>query len=607
MKKSIATVSLGGSLREKLIAISRAGFDGYELFENDLIACSMRPEEVAAFSEELGLSLELYQPFRDFEGVSPAIFASNMRRAEAKFELMNRLGAEMILVCSNVATAESDSKSLVVEQLGALAELASSFGIKVAYEALAWGKYISTYDRAWEIVSEVQHDSLGICLDSFHILSRGSSLDLITRIPGEKVFFAQLADSPNLNLDVLNWSRHHRLFPGEGIWDIPSFVQILVSSGYQGPLSLEIFNDVHRQGSPTLTARDAHRSLVALEDAAARKIGVTQTEFPLLANPPVTQGFSFIEIQPGEGDDARTALKCLGFGLVGRHVRKPVELWQQGLARIILNETVTEEHPSIVGIGLSVDNLTTAKERARQLELVIYPRDRLEAEAELLAIDAPNDVNLFLCQDFGSELGWVSEFTSEADAPQASNVISSVDHVALRQPWQRADEAALFYRAALGLEIEESFDLASEFGLVKSKSLANKDRSLRLALNVTPLSPDSTQTFADHIALRTRNIFEAAEMVETSGLHILPVPLNYFEDLEARTEMDEEGLYLMKKYSILYDESNAGCFYHFYVQPIGSFFFELVQRVSAYDGYGANNAFVRMSAQRSIDLRRPVS
>jgi 4-hydroxyphenylpyruvate dioxygenase len=65
MKTSIATVSLSGSLTEKLHACAAAGFDGVELFEPDLIANDHSPEEIRALSSRLGLSLNLYQPLRD--------------------------------------------------------------------------------------------------------------------------------------------------------------------------------------------------------------------------------------------------------------------------------------------------------------------------------------------------------------------------------------------------------------------------------------------------------------------------------------------------------------------------------------------------------------
>ena len=48
MRRSIATVCLSGTLEEKLVAAARAGFDGVELFEADLINSPLAPAEVRA-------------------------------------------------------------------------------------------------------------------------------------------------------------------------------------------------------------------------------------------------------------------------------------------------------------------------------------------------------------------------------------------------------------------------------------------------------------------------------------------------------------------------------------------------------------------------------
>src|SRR6185295_15506042 len=110
------------------------------------------------------------------------------------------------------------------------------------------------------------HPALGLCLDSFHVLSKGSDLAAIRVIPSSKIFFLQLADAPRMHMEVLQWSRHHRLFPGQGSFDLAGFVGTVLDTGYDGPLSLEVFNDVFRQADPGPAAVDAMRSLVALQE-----------------------------------------------------------------------------------------------------------------------------------------------------------------------------------------------------------------------------------------------------------------------------------------------------------------------------------------------------
>ena len=99
---------------------------------------------------------------------------------------MQRLGTDTMLVCSNVATATIDDDDVSASQLRRLGEEAAAHGVRIAYEALAWGRFVNDYRRAWRIVELADHDAVGTCLDSFHILSRGHDPSAIEEIPGPR-------------------------------------------------------------------------------------------------------------------------------------------------------------------------------------------------------------------------------------------------------------------------------------------------------------------------------------------------------------------------------------------------------------------------------------
>lgn len=128
MLRSIATVSISGTLPEKLHAIAAAGYQGVEIFENDLLYYTGTPAEIRQLAADLGLKITLFQPFRDFEGASRAQFAANMARARRKFALMRELGCETLLLCSNVQPDCSADSELQVADLRALATLAEERG-----------------------------------------------------------------------------------------------------------------------------------------------------------------------------------------------------------------------------------------------------------------------------------------------------------------------------------------------------------------------------------------------------------------------------------------------------------------------------------------------
>jgi len=600
MKTSIATVSISGSLVEKLHACADAGFDGVEIFEPDLIASDHSPEEIRGLARRLGLSLDLYQPLRDIEGVDEATFAENLRRAGATFATAQRLGIRTVLVCSNVATATVDSTEHSADQLRRLGDVAARYDVKVAFEALAWGRFVDDYRQAWRIVERADHPAVGVCLDSFHVLSRGHGPAAIEDIPGDKIFYLQLADAPALSMDVLSWSRHHRLFPGEGDFDLATFVAHVLKTGFDGPLSLEVFNDTFRQTDPDRTAVHALRSLVWLQDKVADLPGVGRgaSLTPVAdAKPPV--GFDFVELKAEDTSDVEILLEQLGFVPSGRHRTKPVSLWTSGDVRIVLNEHQARDlAPHVAAVGLQVPDADATSRRAADLMAPAAYRRTYAAEQALGGAVAPDGTEFFwvTAPPAGSPPPWVAEF--ENGLPPASDgLLRQVDHVNLAVPWQTSDEAVLFLTSVFGLAADAPTEVAGPSGLVRSQVMRTDDGSIRLPLNVAQQVLE-TADMPQHVAFACTDVVAVARAARARGLRFLAVPDNYYDYVAGRFGVDADTVAELRELDLLYDRSPDGAFVHFYTRTVGSVFFEFVQRVGDYDGYGTDNAPVRLAAQR---------
>ncbi|WP_178946202.1 bifunctional sugar phosphate isomerase/epimerase/4-hydroxyphenylpyruvate dioxygenase family protein [Kocuria sp. TGY1127_2] len=627
MKTSIATVCLSGSLRQKMRAAAAAGFDGIEIFEQDLVVAPETPEYIREYAAELGLTLDLYQPFRDAEGTTEEMFQGTLRRIEGKFRLMRRLGMNLMLIPSNAGTATVDDDSITASQLARLADLAATYDIRLAYEALAWGRYVNDFEHSWRLVEAADRENLGICLDTFHILSREWPTDSIPDIPGEKVFFVQLADAPLMSLDVLSWSRHFRVFPGEGGFDLVDFMIKLLAGGYSGPLSLEIFNDSFRQTRVYRTAVDALRSLVWLQDQTARALdastgsnaAITRAaarvgELTTLPGAIVPQGITWAEVRGQETEQVEVLLSHLGFTHRGRHSSKPVQLWEQGHARIVINEEPSAmDVPNMASLGFEVQHDAAAAAHASALKVPEVPRVTREGEQPFPAYLAPDGTEIFFCppQSDGGDR-WLNEFswpdrldvaashrknsTEDATTP----LITGIDHVNLAQPKHHYPESVLFYRAALGLAVQPSQDVPGPTGLVSSQVVRNDAGTVRLPLNVAPDLGNEPEI--EHVAFACSDVVELARRAQSSGLRFLPIPQNYYEDLRARFGLSEEKTQELAALNLLYDRDGQGEFLHFYTQTVGSLFFEVVQRLEGYSGYGAPNAPVRMASQYTHSL-----
>ncbi|GAA4740552.1 sugar phosphate isomerase/epimerase and 4-hydroxyphenylpyruvate domain-containing protein [Actinomycetospora chibensis] len=600
---AVATVCLSGALEDKLAAAATAGFDGIEIFEPDLVASPMSPGEVRLRCADLGLSIDLYQPFRDLDSTDDDRLAANHRRAQHKFDVMRALGTDTVLVCSSVASDAVADPDRLAGQLADLADRAAERGLRLAYEALAWGRHVDTWEASWDVVRRADHPALGLCLDSFHVLSRTSEIDGIAAIPGEKIFFLQLADAPVLSMDVLQWSRHHRLFPGQGGFDLPRFLAAVLDAGYAGPLSLEVFNDVFRQADPVRTAVDGHRSLLALAEATAA--GGTGTD-PVGGPAPAVEGTAFVEIATGGEDPALDhALTALGFARTGHHLTKPVDRWEQGRARVLVNRA---EGPAAAISALAVESADppAAARRAARLGAPCLARAHGPAEADLPAVTAPDGTALFFCRP-GVDSDWSGDFRTTRSAAAGLGV-TAVDHVGLAQPFDHFDEATLFYRAVLGLQPGTAGEFAAPFGLVRSRALADPARRVRLALTVSLLrrgewAPGIPEP--QYIALAVDDVVAAARAARAAGAPLLGIPDNYYEDLAARVDLPSDRLAAYRELGVLHDQGPGGAYLQVCTEVLaGRIFVALVQRVGDDDGYGWTDTPVRMSAHRRQRLAR---
>lgn len=615
MRHAIATVSLSGSLDEKLRAIAAAGFGEVEIFENDFLSFKGNAGAVKAMADDLGLRIVCYQPFRDFEGLPEPERARALARAERKFDLMQEMGTDLMLVCSSVHPSSLGGIDRAAGDFHELGERAARRGLRVGYEALAWGRHVNDYRDAWEIVRRADHPNIGLVLDSFHLFARGLPVDPIRAIPGDKIFLVQLADAPSLHLDALSWSRHFRCFPGQGDLPILAFSEAVAATDYDGPQSLEIFNDQFRAAAPGQMAVDGRRSLIWLEDRLARGPHGARADLAKLPEPAACRGVEFIEFALDDAEAApfRQLLGALGFRLAGRHVSKSVEHWQQGSINIVVNTErrgFAHSHhiahgAGVCAIALSVADAPTAMARAERLKVHPFAQAVAPGELDIPSIRGVGGSLIYFIEPQGelSQL-WSRDFKPVGDGPGAGT-LSRIDHIAQNMAYNEMQSWHLFYRSLFDLDHTPQVDIVDPSGLIQSEALISRDGSLKIALNGS-LAPrtQSSKLLSDyfgagvqHLAFATDDLLGAVETMRGNGLDFLAIPDNYYDDLRAKYDLDAAFLDRLRGNGVLYDRDATGSFMQIYTNRFADrFFFEIVQR-NSYSGFGAANAPVRLAAQ----------
>ena len=271
------TITLAGTLPQKLAAIKGAGFSQVMLLARDLVGHAEGIEDAVRVVKASGLRVTGFQVLRDFEGLSGHLHEYKIDVAKSMLQMCHAVGAKVLLVCSSTSTHATNDPDVLARDLRKLAMLAVPLNIKVAFEGLSWGRTINEFTTAWEVVARADAPNLGIGIDSFHALATNTLLEDLDMLDPDKIFLVQLADfmwnEVKSNEERIDTARHFRVFPGEGVHSeaLAELVMRLDRLGYRGDYSFEVFNDDYQQMPLPVVAARARRAAVWLgEDVLHR-------------------------------------------------------------------------------------------------------------------------------------------------------------------------------------------------------------------------------------------------------------------------------------------------------------------------------------------------
>ena len=225
-----------------------------------------------------GLRVTGFQVLRDFEGLvgPPARLQGGHRQGDAR-DVPARSARECCSPARRRSAHATGDPTLLVKDLQKLAMLAVPLGIRVAYEALSWGRHVN------EFTAGLGHRRRGRPRQPrprARLLPHPRAQDRPRRARGRstprKVFLVQLSDflwqeirSPEERIET---ARHFRVFPGEGVHSdqVAELVRALDAMGYRGDYSFEVFNDDYRQLPLAMVAERARRSVKWISRARCR-------------------------------------------------------------------------------------------------------------------------------------------------------------------------------------------------------------------------------------------------------------------------------------------------------------------------------------------------
>ena len=261
----------------ELERVRDAGFSQVMLLARDLVQHPDGWEAAVQEVKDSGLRVTGFQVLRDFEGLSGHLHEYKIDIAKSMLEMCSALGCSVMLACSSTSTHATSERSALVRDLRKLAMLAIPRNIKIAFEALSWGRTINEFPQAWDLISEADMPNLGLGFDSFHFFAMKTPLDELEILDPAKIFLVQLADFMWNEIKTveerISTARTFRVFPGEGVHSeaLAALTLKLHQMGYRGDYSFEVFNDDYQQMPLATVAQRARRSAMWLGEGVLRR------------------------------------------------------------------------------------------------------------------------------------------------------------------------------------------------------------------------------------------------------------------------------------------------------------------------------------------------
>jgi sugar phosphate isomerase/epimerase len=143
-----------------------------------------------------------------------------------------------------------------------LLELGEQHRVIPLVEVWGFSKNLSRLGEGALIAMESGHPDACILADSYHLYKGGSPLSALRALNGEMLPLFHINDYPNIPRETITDA--DRVYPGDGIAPLEALFHTLRRIGFDGVLSLELFNAEYYQQDPLQVARTGLEKLRAV-------------------------------------------------------------------------------------------------------------------------------------------------------------------------------------------------------------------------------------------------------------------------------------------------------------------------------------------------------
>ncbi len=247
-------------LVKELEIASAAGFQAVEPWINEVDQFVNEGGKLGDLKKQiadLGLSVESVIAFTEW------IVDDDARRSKALEQLQREMDTVAAFGGKRIACPPSGATNVALTDLRVIAdryrtvcELGEKTGVTPELEIWGHSKTLSRLSEAAAVLVETAHPRACLLPDVYHLYKGGSNVEGFRIINGHVIGVIHMNDYPGVpGRDLANDSI--RVYPGDGVAPLGQLLRILKETGFQGYLSVELFNRQYWEQDAALVARTA--------------------------------------------------------------------------------------------------------------------------------------------------------------------------------------------------------------------------------------------------------------------------------------------------------------------------------------------------------------
>jgi sugar phosphate isomerase/epimerase len=278
------TCTMHCSLLEDIRIAKEAGYDAIEMIGPKLDRVLSLGYPIEFIKRELdGFPVVALGYVLDIERQSPEEYDALIREAKTRFAQAHELGAGHVEIVTGplgpgigqeggyqglAGRSLDEVIELTARNVRVLAELAEQQNIRLYLEPLAWAP-LSRLNHSLRMIELAGRDNVGMVIDFWHLWINGTTPEEIASLDRRRIFGVHFCDSlPRPPEGARRLHKLREVWTGGGHIPLQDWIDAVVTTGYAGWWSAEMFAPQFAERNPLQVARLLQENLRIMIDAA---------------------------------------------------------------------------------------------------------------------------------------------------------------------------------------------------------------------------------------------------------------------------------------------------------------------------------------------------